>query len=75
MRRSCATTRAADGGWRTSGTPADLMGPWPAAAGCWRRGNWMAASGAPCCCRALAHQAVMDGAVAGSRFGLLLHPA
>jgi hypothetical protein len=39
----------ADGEVRTSGTPADLMGPWPAAAGCWRRGNWMAASGAPCC--------------------------
>ena len=34
----------------------------------------MAASDAPCCTAALAHPSVMDGAVAGERVRLLLHP-
>ena len=70
MRRSCAThvLLMADGEVRTSGTPADLMGAM--ASRCWAAGGGQldGRERRALLRRALAHQAVMDGAVAGSGF-------
>ncbi|MGL5504401.1 MAG: ATP-binding cassette domain-containing protein, partial [Aeromonas veronii] len=64
----------ADGEVRTSGTPADLMGAM--ASRCWllEAGQLDGRERRALLRRALAHPAVMDGAVAGERVRLLLHP-
>lgn len=64
----------ADGAVRTSGTPADLMGAM--ASRCWllEAGNLDGRARRALLRRALAHPAVMDGAVAGERVRLLLRP-
>ncbi|MGR1254252.1 ATP-binding cassette domain-containing protein [Aeromonas veronii] len=64
----------ADGEVRTSGTPADLMGAM--ASRCWllEAGQLDGRERRALLRRALAHPAVMDGAVAGERVCLLLHP-
>ncbi|MFM4940101.1 ATP-binding cassette domain-containing protein [Aeromonas enteropelogenes] len=64
----------ADGAVRTSGTPADLMGAM--ASRCWllEAGNLDGRARRTLLRRALAHPAVMDGAVAGERVRLLLRP-
>ncbi|WP_429149982.1 ATP-binding cassette domain-containing protein [Aeromonas veronii] len=64
----------ADGEVRTSGTPADLMGAM--ASRCWllEAGQLDGRERRALLRRALAHPAVMDGAVAGARVRLLLHP-
>ncbi|WP_421221983.1 ATP-binding cassette domain-containing protein [Aeromonas sp. 602293] len=64
----------ADGEVRTSGTPADLMGAM--ASRCWllEAGQLDGRERRALLRRALAHRAVMDGAVAGERVRLLLHP-
>ncbi len=64
----------ADGKVRTSGTPADLMGAM--ASRCWllEAGQLDGRERRALLRRALAHPAVMDGAVAGERVRLLLHP-
>ncbi|WP_447739600.1 ATP-binding cassette domain-containing protein [Aeromonas veronii] len=64
----------ADGEVRTSGTPADLMGAM--ASRCWllETGQLDGRERRALLRRALAHPAVMDGAVAGERVRLLLHP-
>ncbi|QJT32436.1 ABC transporter ATP-binding protein [Aeromonas media] len=64
----------ADGELRTSGTPADLMGAM--ASRCWllEAGELDGRERRALLRRALAHPAVMDGAVAGERVRLLLHP-
>ncbi|TNI51189.1 ATP-binding cassette domain-containing protein [Aeromonas veronii] len=63
----------ADGEVRTSGTPADLMGAM--ASRCWllEAGQLDGRERRALLRRALAHPAVMDGAVAGERVRLLLH--
>ena len=64
----------ADGTVRTSGTPAILMGAM--ASRCWllEAGNLDGRARRALLRRALAHPAVMDGAVAGERVRLLLRP-
>ena len=64
----------ADGEVRTSGTPADLMGAM--ASRCWllEAGQLDGRERRALLRRALAHPSVMDGAVAGERVRLLLHP-
>ncbi|MFM5034063.1 MULTISPECIES: ATP-binding cassette domain-containing protein [Aeromonas] len=64
----------ADGEVRTSGTPADLMGAM--ASRCWllEAGELDGRERRALLRRALAHPAVMDGAVAGERVRLLLRP-
>ncbi|WP_421270865.1 ATP-binding cassette domain-containing protein [Aeromonas taiwanensis] len=64
----------AEGAVRTSGTPADLMGAM--ASRCWllEAGNLDGRARRALLRRALAHPAVMDGAVAGERVRLLLRP-
>lgn len=64
----------ADGEVCTSGTPADLMGAM--ASRCWllEAGQLDGRERRALLLRALAHPAVMDGAVAGERVRLLLHP-
>jgi len=64
----------ADGEVRTSGTPANLMGAM--ASRCWllEAGQLDGRERRALLRRALAHPAVMDGAVAGERVRLLLHP-
>ncbi|MFM4805683.1 ATP-binding cassette domain-containing protein [Aeromonas bivalvium] len=64
----------ADGTVRTRGTPADLMGAM--ASRCWllEAGNLDGRARRALLRRALAHPAVMDGAVAGERVRLLLRP-
>ncbi|MBL0591059.1 ATP-binding cassette domain-containing protein [Aeromonas veronii] len=64
----------ADGEVRTSGTPADLMGAM--ASRCWllEAGQLDGRERRALLRRALAHPAVMDGAVAGERVRLLLLP-
>ncbi|MXV27656.1 ATP-binding cassette domain-containing protein [Aeromonas veronii] len=64
----------ANGEVRTSGTPADLMGAM--ASRCWllEAGQLDGRERRALLRRALAHPAVMDGAVAGERVRLLLHP-
>ena len=63
-----------DGEVRTSGTPADLMGAM--ASRCWllEAGELDGRERRALLRRALAHPAVMDGAVAGERVRLLLRP-
>ena len=65
----------ADGELRTSGTPADLMGAM--ASRCWllEAGELDGRERRALLRRALAHPAVMDGAVAGERVRLLLRPS
>ncbi|GAB5994005.1 ATP-binding cassette domain-containing protein [Aeromonas enteropelogenes] len=64
----------AEGAVRTSGPPADLMGAM--ASRCWllEAGNLDGRARRALLRRALAHPAVMDGAVAGERVRLLLRP-
>ena len=64
----------AEGAVRTSGTPAALMGAM--ASRCWllEAGNLDGRARRALLRRALAHPAVMDGAVAGERVRLLLRP-
>ena len=64
----------ADGEVRTSGTPADLMGAM--ASRCWllEAGQLDGRERRALLRRALAHPSVLDGAVAGERVRLLLHP-
>lgn len=64
----------ADGEVRISGTPADLMGAM--ASRCWllEAGQLDGRERRALLRRALAHPSVMDGAVAGERVRLLLHP-
>ncbi|MGN5117245.1 ATP-binding cassette domain-containing protein [Aeromonas sp. 55A] len=64
----------ADGEVRTSGTPAALMGAM--ASRCWllEAGQMDGRERRALLRQALAHPAVMDGAVAGERVRLLLHP-